>query len=69
MRCYLSSHDPIITIVYPPTEAVDMFGQDMLDEYGTDLPDDLAIEYTTAYNRVMALSMVIERIRAEQLAP
>jgi hypothetical protein len=44
-NAYLTTSDPFIVQVYTATETVDMFGEDMLEDYGSTLPEELLERY------------------------
>lgn len=44
-RVYLSNDDVFYIIVYDTDETTDMFGKDMLTDYGIDIPDELLARY------------------------
>jgi hypothetical protein len=45
MRVYATSHDPVLTVLYSETQAVDLFGESDFREWSIEMPDELATRY------------------------
>lgn len=59
-NCYISSSDPIVTVVYGKAEADDLFGVDLIEEYGSYLPEDLIARYKANKEEFWAIQDEIE---------
>lgn len=62
MKVYIYRHDPLLTLCYLPNEAVELFGEDALDDC-PDVPDDLAKEINDTYEKLKKLSRELEKYR------
>jgi len=54
-NCYLYTHDPMLIMLYDKTEAVEIFGQDGLDDYGSVLPESLIKRFKDCMIEVKAI--------------
>lgn len=64
MKVLLYTHDPMLTLVRLPEEAVDLFGEDILED-AVEVPDALALEVHATYRKLCELSQQLARIRRE----
>jgi hypothetical protein len=44
-NAYISKHDPLEYYIYNKEECLDYFGEDFLEEYGHEIPDELLVRY------------------------
>lgn len=48
-RVYITTNDPIVSIVMSEQECNDLFGDDYILDYGIDIPDSLLARYKENY--------------------
>ena len=65
MRVYFHTHDPLLTMIYTDQEAIDLFGEDSLEEDGQDIPDELVTEFVEAQKRFYAVTDKLAKLRKE----
>lgn len=63
MRVLIHTHDPMLTLVRLPKDAIDLFGEDVLNEDGIEIPDALAIEADLIYKKLCELSHKLSEIK------
>ena len=51
----------MLTLAYDEAETIEMFGQDMLDDYGVEVPDELAKDLIETYKKLIRLSREINK--------
>ena len=61
MKYWIYTHDPVLTLVYSREEAIELFGEDALEEYGVELPDALVLEITQTYKRLLELAKELQQ--------
>lgn len=49
-KVYITTSDPITHYIYNEQESNDMFGADMLEDYGINIPDELLARYKANYS-------------------
>ena len=59
-------HDPLLCLIYKKDEAIDLFGEEYFEEYGVEIPDELANEIHESYKRLMDSKKKIEQILKEK---
>lgn len=62
MKVLIYTHDPMLTLVRLPNEAIELFGEDSMDD-AVEIPDTLAMEITQTYKRLCELSAEVKRYR------
>ena len=67
MKVCLYSHDPLLYLCYLPEEAKDIYGEVYYDEYGVEIPDELALEINEVYERLLILSEKIRKIEKDNV--
>ena len=55
MKCTTHTHDPVLKLVYPPEKTIEYFGEDFLEEYGIEIPDDLAKRAIESYENMLVV--------------
>jgi len=63
MKVYIYTTDPMLTLCYLPAEAVEMFGEATLEEYGREVPDALALEINETYEKLRQLSQKLKQYK------
>ena len=63
MKVLIYTHDPILTLARSEQESIDLFGQDYFDEYAIELPDELAQELISTYEKLCVLSEQASKLR------
>lgn len=64
MKVLLYTHDPMLTLCRLPEEAVELFGEDALED-AVEIPDELALEVQATYRKLCELSGRLAKIRRE----
>lgn len=67
MKVMIYTHDPMLHLVYLPEEAKEMFGEDVFDDCGVEIPEDLAQEISTTYTKLCELSNRVESCKRGKL--
>lgn len=49
-KVYISTHDSFVFYVMDESECNDTFGDDYIQDFGVEIPDNLLQEYKQAYN-------------------
>lgn len=62
MKVFIYTHDPMLTLVYLPEEAREMFGEEVLEDCGVEVPDALAQELHDTYDKLCELSHQVAQI-------
>lgn len=65
MKVLIHTHDPMLTLVRLPDEAIDLFGEETLEEDGIEVPDDLVTEAHETYKKMCELSNKLHDIQYE----
>ena len=63
MKVLIHTHDPMLTLVRLPEEAVELFGEDTLEEDGVEVPDELVLEIDKTYKRLCELSAKLKQYK------
>lgn len=61
-KVYLTTHDPITIRVYDKIECDELFGEDHLEDYGVNIPDELLEEYNETLRKFWAVQNKLEKI-------
>lgn len=61
MRCTTHTHDPMLTLVYLPEKTIEYFGEDYLEDYGIEIPDDLVNEVIKSYEDMLVIQNKLEK--------
>jgi hypothetical protein len=56
-NAYLTTGNSLEIVLYDKEETIDMFGEDMLNEYGCKLPSELVERYTACMKEFGALQI------------
>lgn len=62
MKVWIYTYDPILTLLYLPDEARELFGEGYIDD-AVDVPDDLANELSLTYKKLRYLSQELDKYR------
>jgi len=62
MKVLLYTHDPMLTLCRLPEEAVELFGEDAMED-AVEVPDELAREAHETYQKLKELSEKLAKIR------
>ena len=62
-NAYLSSHDPILVVVYDKDETIEMFGEDSLKDDGVFIPEDLLARYKKNMAELEAIQVELRKIK------
>jgi hypothetical protein len=65
VKVLLYEHDPLMTMLYTQIEAADLFGEEHLAIYGTEIPAELVTEFLEAKSRYYAVCKKLKKIREE----
>jgi hypothetical protein len=65
MRVLIYTHDPLLTLARLPEEAKEWFGEDVLEEDGIEVPDELVLEISRTYEKLCELSAELKKYRKE----
>jgi hypothetical protein len=60
MKVMVYTHDPMLHLVYLPEEAKNLFGEEVFDDCGVEIPEALAQEIHAAYDKLCDLSSRVE---------
>lgn len=66
MKVTVHTHDPILTLIYPPEKTIDYFGEDFLEEYGIEIPDDFLARYNMAWEEFWKCQEELIKLMKEQ---
>ena len=61
MKVTVHTHDPILKLIYPPEKTIDYFGEDFLEEYGIEIPDDLAKRAIESYKTMLEVQDELDK--------
>jgi len=62
-NCYLYTHDPILIMLYDEAEAIEVFGQDGLDDCGSVLPENLIRRFKDCMIEVKTIQNELRKYR------
>lgn len=65
-NCALSEDDIFTIYVYSKNEVIEMFGEDYLEEYGYNIPDELLKEYSEASKLFRSVQQKLRKIKNER---
>jgi len=61
-RVTFHSNDPIIENIYDEEKTIEYFGEDFLEDYGIDIPDDLLERYTLNWLEFLKIQEEIDNL-------
>jgi hypothetical protein len=64
-KTIINEIDPFIYKIRTREESIDLFGEDYIDEFGFEVPDELIEEFKKTYDKLIELSKIAERIYNE----
>jgi hypothetical protein len=63
IRVVLYSHNPVLTLLHLPEDAIGLYGEDGLAEEGVEIPTELAQDVVRTYKHLGDLSERLKRYR------
>ena len=61
MKITIYTHDPILNLIYTKEESDELFGEDYIEDYGIEVPDDLAIKVIESYKNLIEAQIEFEK--------
>lgn len=65
MKVYISSSDSVLHVLYDDKYCSEYFGGDFLEEWGTEFPEELYLEYEEVNNKFMFVQEKISKFLKE----
>lgn len=62
MKTVIYTHDPMLTLVHSLENAVDIYGEDYIEEFGVEVPDIIVDAFIYHYEKVLELSRLLRSI-------
>jgi hypothetical protein len=59
----LTTNDPVITEIRNSQETIDLFGDDFLDDYGIEAPDELIERFQKNYKEFKEIQAEINKLK------
>lgn len=66
VKVYISSSDSVLHVLYDDKCCSEYFGDDFLEEWGTEFPEELYLEYEEIYNKFMSVQNKISKFLKEK---
>lgn len=61
MKVTIYTHDPILHLIYTKQDSDELFGEDYIEDYGIEVPDDLAIKVIESYKNLIESQIEFEK--------
>lgn len=59
----ISTNDPIVYTVKDEQETIEYFGEDFLQDYGVEIPDELLQAYNKAYQEFWKVQLELDKYK------
>ena len=64
----ICEHDPLILFVHSKEETIEMFGEDYLEEYGYEIPEDVLKRYEQVTKDFSAMQRELRKYKDERFS-
>lgn len=62
-RVTFSTNDPVVWTIRDEKTTIEYFGEDYLEDYGKDIPDELLEKYEKAYQEFWRVQLLLDKFK------